>query len=186
MQSKKSMTKEIYRIVLGVLALVALVLGYLIIAPQKSGAPAAPPPSAEEPSRNATTTPSAAPSAPRDLSRLSEDERKVLMTPQQTSSEEEKRKHFELAGRISRETDKLDIAGCLGNPVVIRVKDNSTFTIANSDTIAHTIQINSEHQYLVPAKGTVAVKASFGFGAGAYGYGCDNSQGAAGIFFVIP
>jgi plastocyanin len=100
-------------------------------------------------------------------------------------NEREKKAHFELVAPLSIEADVLDISACLGDPLVLRVEGGTTFTVRNKDSKEHTIQISEKLQFTVSPGKTKEIKADFGFGRGVYGYGCDNSPSAAGIFFVI-
>ena len=115
---------------------------------------------------------------------LSDDEKKALLVPQNTASSAEKEAHFELASRLSVETDTLNISSCLGEPLVFTVVQGSKFTARNDDVVDHTIQLSEKLQFVVPAGKMIDIPVDFGFGAGVYGYGCDNSITAAGVFLV--
>ncbi len=111
-------------------------------------------------------------------------EQEVLKTPQRNATEAERKAHFEKVIPLAKEAEFLDISTCLGDPVVMRIKQGGKFTVRNNDTREHIIQMNEKLQFAVPAEGSKEITADFGFGPGTYGYGCDNSAGAAGIFFV--
>jgi hypothetical protein len=162
----------LYWIAFAVLAAAALVLGYLILRPQISAFLAEH--RAKAPS-SAETPVIATDQADRDA---------IRQTPEKNSPSSTKAAYFEVIKRLGKDTDSVDLSGCLSNPIVARVKLGSTVTITNKDSSPHQLQINPEHTYTIPAKGSLPVKVDFGFGAGWYGYGCDSSNGAAGVFWV--
>lgn len=117
-----------------------------------------------------------------NLSKLSKEEIEVMSISSQ-STEEERRKHFELAKSIAKTSEMLEIFNCLANPIVIKLKLGSNVTIRNLDSIEHAIRINKDLSYKIPAKGTKVVKVDFGRGHGLYGYGCDGI-GPSGLMLV--
>lgn len=115
---------------------------------------------------------------------LADKERAVLNVPSQDSTQEEKQQHFELVLRIAKEADYLDISQCIPSPVVFKVKNDERFTVKNPDAVEHTIGLDPDHIFSVPAQSTKTIVADFGHGAGLYGYGCDASTKAVGLFLV--
>lgn len=117
---------------------------------------------------------------------LTPQERAALVTPARDASDEEKRRHFDLVVPLATRAEFLDITDCLGNPIVFEATQDRGFSVKNSDDENHTLQLSEERFYTVPAGGTKDIVADFGFGPGVYGYGCDNSTGAAGVILVTP
>lgn len=117
---------------------------------------------------------------------ITEAEHAALRTPPEGASEEEKRQHFDAVVPLATRAQFLDITRCLGDPIVFEVFEGETFMVRNNDDADHTIQISRDTRFVIPAGGELGVNAEFGFGPGVYGYGCDNSAGAAGIFLVTP
>ena len=112
-------------------------------------------------------------------------EKEALQTPPKGASEAAKKAHFEKVIPLAVESDTLDVGKCIGKPVVLKVKAGAAFTVRNNDERDHTIQMSDKLQFIIPAHGTKMITPEFDYGPGVYGYGCDNSQSAAGIFFVI-
>lgn len=112
------------------------------------------------------------------------DERNVLETPELGADAEAKRRHFEESVKKAQAADRLVIGDCKGSPEVIKLQNQSTFTIANTDEKDHTLHIDEKHSYEVPAKGAIEVKAEFSNGAGLYGYGCDRAPFSAGLILI--
>ncbi|MBI2013342.1 MAG: hypothetical protein HYS87_00700 [Candidatus Colwellbacteria bacterium] len=108
----------------------------------------------------------------------------VLNTPGQDATDEERRQHFELAAMLAEEADLLDITGCKADPVVLKLTDQETFGVKNDDIVPHVLRISDEIEFTVEANSTTGLKADFGHGVGLYGYGCDGSTGAIGLFLV--
>lgn len=115
---------------------------------------------------------------------LTEDEQAALKTPGINATEEEKRKYAEAAIRAAKDAALLDIGQCQGKPVVLRVKEKQTLTVNNPDPENHTIVVDKDHMYSVPANGEKDIVIDFGKGIGLYGYGCDTSQETRGVFLV--
>jgi len=116
---------------------------------------------------------------------ITEDEWTALAHPTQDASVEEKQSHFELVQKIAKEALILDITGCkAANPVVLKVKLDTPITVKNQDSIEHAIVFNTDNIFSIPANTTVDIKPDFQFGLGTYGYGCDQTPHAIGIFLV--
>ena len=114
-----------------------------------------------------------------------DDERAVLNAPSPDAPEEERQAHFELAKSVAQDAEYLDITGCVGSPLVLKVKGNEPISVRNDDAVEHSIGFNNA-LYPISAGGTTEVAFDFHSGPGLYGYGCDTSQGAAGMFLVGP
>lgn len=118
---------------------------------------------------------------------LTKEEKMALNPPGQDATVEERNKHFNTIVSLAQKTELLDINSCKKpNPLVIEVKLNEKIKIKNSDSKDHTIRVDNEHQYLIKAKETKDIIASFGKGQGAYGYLCDEMGGVVGFFLVKP
>ena len=99
-------------------------------------------------------------------------------------TEEQKLKHNELVGKLAKEGPSVNVTGCKPSPLVYKLKDGSTITLRNDDSVEHIIMIDPAHIYTAKAKSLTKIVADFGQGPGNYGYKCDDSQGAAGVFLV--
>lgn len=115
---------------------------------------------------------------------LTEDELTVLRTPTQHATEDARRQHFLLAQELAVESDTFTITGCIADPVVIAAPEHSTITVVNNDDSEHQLQFSPDYIFPIPANGQAEIEVEFGFGPGTYGYGCDNSTGARGVFMV--
>lgn len=136
------------------------------------------------PSGSIVATSSSNTSLPRKLpSNLSEEEKKVLDF-ESVKSDEEKRAQMALAQKLAKQEDNLEISGCSGNPVVIKVKLGQNLTLKNNDKVKHNFIVNNNHQYEVAAESVKSIIADFQKGPGLYGYRCD-SFGTSGVILVI-
>jgi len=156
-----------------VLAVVAVGLGILILKPQGGNLVGRPSPTVSVVPVNRN---------------LTEDQKKLLQVPTKDSSQEEIRAHYNLALKLSVASSVLDIANCDVNPMVLKVKDGSSFTIKNSGNQDRSISFDRDNTIYVPAGKTHVQKAQFKNGPGLYGYGCDlpSIQQAAGFVLVEP
>jgi len=117
---------------------------------------------------------------------ITEDERAALAHPGEDAPVEEKQSHFELVQKIAKEALILDITGCkAANPVVLKVKLDTPITVKNQDSTDHAIVFDTDNIFSIPANTTMDIKPDFQFGLGTYGYGCDQTPHAVGIFLVI-
>lgn len=114
---------------------------------------------------------------------LTADEKQAL-NPPKTNDPIEQKKFFDLITKLAKDSTELDISGCSAKPVVFRTKHAATFKVVNKDSTEHTMVIDKDRTYKVPAKGSTEVKADFGKAAGIYGYGCDSSGAAVGMLFT--
>jgi len=157
-----------------VLIVVALVLGFAI---KNKGGDKAP---VDTPSNGGGVSAGA---DQRDLSRLSDDERATMDIPY-NGTDEEKQTHFDLAASLARESDALDLSGCLGSPLVMVVSVGSDLKVKNSDSVSHRLIFDQDTSFDIPAGKTETIKDVFSQGVGLYGYGCDQHAGVAGLFLV--
>ena len=108
----------------------------------------------------------------------------AIDVPAPDASVEEKQKHFEAVQRVARDASYLDITKCeIADPVVLKVRDG--VEVRNQDDVAHTIVMDANNQFTIPAGATKQIKPNFLHGPGAYGYGCDQVPHAVGMFLVI-
>ena len=116
---------------------------------------------------------------------ITEDERAALAHPANEASIEEKKSHFELIQKVAKETSVLDITKCkTADPVVLKIKFGESILVENKDDVPHSIVFNAENAYDIPANSTKEIKPAFSYGAGTYGYGCDQVPHAVGLFLV--
>ena len=113
-----------------------------------------------------------------------ENAKNVLKTPGPNASKEAKRAHFLLAQQLAKEVEYLDITGCKANPVVMKAKAGSTIKVRNQDAQKHSIVLDRDRQSEIPPEGINVAAVNFYNGEGLYGYGCDNSTNAVGMFLV--
>jgi len=114
------------------------------------------------------------------------EESDALNWPLESASNEEKQKHVDLIQRFGKKADYVDIAKCVGYPVVYQSGMGETITLRNQDTLEHTILLGKS-LYAVPAGSTAEVAVdneTFEFGPGNYGYVCDSREGVAGVILV--
>ena len=82
----------------------------------------------------------------------------------------------------------LDITACNPIPRQLDLKPGQEFEVKNTDTVPHTIIIDSTHQYVIPAKSSKTLSSTFGSSGviGTIGYRCDNksSEEFAGTFHI--
>lgn len=123
---------------------------------------------------------------PTSSSASTDEEIQQLLGIRQDSSDEEKKRHFDLVQKLARDAEYLNITNCAPQPIVIRVKDGSHLIVKNSDDEMLEIGIDPQHLYGIPAQGEKKIKIAFGNGPGIYGYGCNKSSGAVGMFYVVP
>ncbi|MCP6719983.1 MAG: hypothetical protein KJI72_01475 [Patescibacteria group bacterium] len=112
------------------------------------------------------------------------DESEVLNVPDLNASTEEKQRHFELVVQVAKTAEFLDISDCNPSPVVMKIKKGETIAVRNNDSADHSIVFNLESIHPIPAGSTKNITNVFDKGPGVYGYGCDASTGAVGMFLV--
>ena len=122
-----------------------------------------------------TVNPSPNPSAvvsPLD-EKLTADQKALFYSPSKEATKEELSAFSALVAKNAKEGDKIIIKDCTANPIVLKVKLGSTFTVQN---IGKTdIHFGFENERTLVKAGTSAeIKAQFSHGQGIYGYGCDD------------
>jgi len=114
---------------------------------------------------------------------LTEEEKDLLTVPSSDASKEEIEEHIALGAKLAKEAEVLEITDCEPKPLVLKVKEKAMFKVFNKDEIDHTLIIDSEHKYALPAQETTEIKADFGKPPGLYGYVCEG-VGLTGFIFV--
>ena len=107
----------------------------------------------------------------------------VFNFPSPEASDEVKRAHAEAVNTLAVESDVLDITGCSPEPLVLLLTEDQSITIRNDDPTSHTITFGVSQ--VVPANSSEEVVLDFVQGPGYYGYGCDDSGGVVGMFLVV-
>jgi|AP45_3_1055517.scaffolds.fasta_scaffold34775_3 hypothetical protein len=116
---------------------------------------------------------------------IMEEERVALAHPAKDAPAEEKQRHLELVQKVAKEAQYLDITKCtIATPVVLKVKYKEEIFVKNSDNVPHTIVFDAENTISIPANSTTNITPGFEHGPGTYGYGCDQTPHAAGLFLV--
>jgi len=170
-----------------VLALVAILLGYLIYQ-QQTGASLFTTDRTLQTSSPDLLTPLPGNLRATSLNETYVNETDVLNWPAPNASVEEKQRHSNFIQSIAQNTEYIDIVNCVAQPLVFRIQLGQTFVLRNQDAVDHTITIREEAEFYIPAGGTNSSTANthiFEFGPGNYGYTCESQAGIAGIFFVV-
>lgn len=171
------------------LIIIALILGYAIFKQSNDKqATLIPSPSSYLAAKSNPSSASSSAKQRRELpANLSDDEKALLNPPAPDAPKEEKDKHFALVVKLAQEAPALELNQCSKpQPIDLKLKQNQPFQVNNSDTADHTIVIDQNHHYLIPAKGSIKITPDFGHGLGAYGYLCDDLAGVVGFFLVTP
>jgi len=116
---------------------------------------------------------------------LTKEEKQALKIPI-GGTDAEKQEHFQLAIKIAKTTDTIEISNCHPQPIVAKINKNEKAVFKNSDSKDHTIIIGLKDIFKIPAKSKKEIDFSFKNEAGKlFGYGCDSSPSAAGLLFII-
>lgn len=183
------MAKNLVYIGIAVLAVIAVVLGYQIY--QQTVSKKAPTTRQQPPTRTITQpvgTQSSTQTAPQKTE-LTAKEKQVLNFPGPNASQEEKNAWEAVVRKLGAESEGvayLDISGCKPNPVVYRVKLDSSFMVKNSDQKDH--EIYNAKRVTIKANSTQTLRTQeIGSNIGLLGYGCDGSPGlGVGIIQIVP
>lgn len=118
---------------------------------------------------------------------LTSDEQNVLIVPAPDASKEKKTAHFELALKLAKEADVLDMQNCMPvSPLVIKLKEGAKITVTNSGTETHKIVFNKDNSFDIPSGSTQTLDYEFKNGPGLYGFFCDQIQYPAGFVIISP
>ncbi len=114
-------------------------------------------------------------------------EEEAILNPPQDGTAEDYKQLVELANRIAKDAPYLDISNCnnaKAQPLVLRVKLDTNFTVVNNDKEDHKISILEG--YNIPSGGKQTIKAAFDPKKvpGLYSYSCDGKS-TIGMLFVV-
>jgi len=115
---------------------------------------------------------------------LPSSQKTVLDTPNENSSEEEKREYENLVRAQAEESSFLDLTDCLAVPKVLKIKNNSPIKIKNSSDKEHAIVLTEKQEHSIATGKEISITFEFFNGPGVYAYGCDRSPRPVGIFLV--
>ncbi len=106
--------------------------------------------------------------------------------PQHETENKDRMTHTALVVALAQHTDAIIIsAQCAIWPAVHHVYSGTQVSFKNVDNVAHTIAINEDYTFAIPAHSTHNVLPPQNpVGDGIFGYGCDESGRASGILYV--
>ncbi len=112
------------------------------------------------------------------------DQRYVLANVSKENKSTKEAKDFATAlSNSAVATDNLDVSACKPNPVILRIEFNKQLSVKNSDSVAHTLVINSR-SFKVSAGSSVNIATTdFGKDGTVYPYACDDNP-QAGVIWV--
>jgi hypothetical protein len=114
-------------------------------------------------------------------------QKEALNVPGDKASDADKLKYYELVQTLARDADYLEIKNnCELYPIVLYARLGKPIQIRNTGDTTSTIQVNNDHRYDIPARDSKTITADFGSGHGIFGYSCNESPKAMGVFFVTP
>ena len=96
------------------------------------------------------------------FSTLSDKEALFISLPTSTSTQEEVRRHRELAGKLAEDGNEINIAGCIPDPPVLRVKRGDNITFINNSQEEVRLQIGNVGIFSVQLEDTLVERAEFG------------------------
>jgi len=171
------------KIIVAVLAVGAIVLGYLIYA--RDYKPLAGP-TPQTPAVNTPQAPSGEMKAPAGSSyEMTAEEKKALTPPAQNATPAEQKAFFDTVVSVAKQAPALELgASCSVRPVVLSLKKGAPLKIKNNASVEQSVAFNRDAVFSVPAGETKEFKLSFVQNGGIYGYGCGASTGASGMLFV--
>jgi hypothetical protein len=178
MQHLKKIYSHTGTAALVILALIAVVLGYMIFRQGSSNSTAQETPSGPE---SIGAVPAGDANRKQDLT---SDEQAILSPPKPGSPKEDFERHAQVVAKVAREAPYLDVTGCKAVPLVLRTKYKNSIKFKNTDTVKHAIVLDANHVFEIPPGTTKDVFIDFEHGAGIYGFGCDNVPHAIGMFLV--
>jgi len=96
-----------------------------------------------------------------------------------------KNNHIDVVRGAAKEAPYLDITKCeIADPVVLKIKESEGMKVRNQDSVTHTLVLDADTKFIIPAGATEQIKPDFLHGPGIYGYGCDEMPYSVGIFLV--
>lgn len=174
----RSNMKNNQKLILGSLAVIAIVLGFLVykkMNPQTGSKPSSKQSSQTKQTKTVEST-------------LTEDEKKLLAVPASNAKTDEIKQHSELAAKLAVLGSEIEVGDCKAKPLVLQLKQEATFNLKNSGTSKVSITFDNNHVNYVDAGKSTPVKASLDHGPGLYGYRCttSNDNAISGFVLVTP
>ena len=111
-------------------------------------------------------------------------EYEVLSAIRAVSTGEEIAQLWEALRAVAKENQTLEFVGCVGNPIVLSMPNDSKFTVKNSGTEAITLLVASR-EYTISAGSEQELIAGFERGGGLYGYGCRSASATFGGMIIV-
>jgi plastocyanin len=108
----------------------------------------------------------------------------LLTPPGEGATDADLRAWGELVSQTALPGTTIEIAGCVAVPEALAIDAGNDFTVTNAGKVPHTLVLNPTTTFLIPANSSKTIKANFEKGPGIYAFGCDNKQGAVGVFLV--
>lgn len=116
---------------------------------------------------------------------ITSEELTALDFPASDAPINEKNNHIDVVNKIAKEASYLDITKCeIADPVVLKIKESKGTKVRNQDSVPHTLRIDADNKFIIPAGATEQIKPDFLHGPGMYGYVCDQVTHVVGIFLV--
>ena len=110
-----------------------------------------------------------------------EDRAKLRKVPGSSATQEEQAAHYDLAVRLAKEGDMLDLSGCMATPFVLKVREGSKFKVKNSDVNERSFGFTSRSPVNIGSGETITVAAKVDSGPGLYPYGGGGGCNEAGF-----
>ncbi len=153
--------RNVHKILITFLVLVALGVGYVLYSSQETQMSASP-------------------------SNISLDELREIMDRYDPNlSAFESLQHFKSVGQAAVDSPVLDVSGCVVTPNVMRLKLKQSFKLSNQDIVAHQIDYGDQLSVVAPANTQKKVTLDFP-NLGNYLLHCDQSGEIVGLFLVTP
>ena len=180
------MGNKILTIVVVLLVLVAIILGYSIYKQRFGTGSSGKSEQIKEQASVDSSSESQNPYLPsaEELGITSE-ELAALDFPTSDASINEKNNHIDVVRGAAKEAPYLDITKCeIADPVVLKIKESEGMKVRNQDSVTHTLVLDADTKFIIPAGATEQIKPDFLHGPGIYGYGCDNMPYSIGVLLV--
>lgn len=119
---------------------------------------------------------------------LSDNEKRLLAVPGPNAPADEIKQHSELAAKLAVLGNEIEIGDCKAKPLVLQVKQATTFNLKNSGSSKVAITFDSNLVTYLDSGKSTAVKASLNHGPGLYGYRCttNNFNAISGFVLISP
>ncbi len=133
------MSKNLVYIGIGILAIIAIFMGYKIYQQQVS--------------LNQPTSKDQSVSVSQPIT----EEEKLVKADPLNATLEERTAYRKKLDQFAKDATTVEITNCKPNPLVARVKENTAPNITNNDNAEHVLRLGTT-ELKVPAKGTISVK----------------------------